>query len=115
MFFFFLYIVCAVALGMESGKISNSAIRYSTAKSAHPGYNARLNNAYTWNPQYSDELAALKIDLGPHKKKLTALAVQSAASGFLTKFELSYSEEGWSWRHWVEDAREKVFNARSIY
>ncbi|XP_022785985.1 uncharacterized protein LOC111326284 [Stylophora pistillata] len=102
--------VCSAPLGMKSGEISNSAIRYSSSTSDHEGYHARLKNSHDWIPQNADKHAFLKIDFGSYKQRLTALAIQSGSGGFVTKFKLSYSVEGWSWRHWIEDAREKFFS-----
>lgn len=95
---------------MESRLIRNSAIRHSSHHSYYYGYQARLRNSYYWLPQNADEFASLKIDFGAYKQRFTALAIQSGGGGFVTKFKLSYSVEGWSWRNWIEDAREQVSN-----
>lgn len=108
MFFFFTYLVCTSA---SLPKVSNSAMMHSTAYSTVPGYGARLNS-YGWNPTHIDPLAALKIDFGAAKKKITAIAVQSGLGYFVSAYEISYSVDGWSWRHWIEHAREKVIKKR---
>jgi len=80
---------------------------HSTAYSTVPGYRARLDSS-GWIPTYIDPLAVLKIDFGAAKKKITAIAVQSGLGYFVSAYEISYSVDGWSWRHWIENAREKV-------
>ena len=86
---------------------------HSTAYSTVQGYKARLNS-YGWNPTHSDPLAVLKIDFGAGKKQITAIAVQSGLGYFVSAYELSYSVDGWSWRHWIEHAREKVIEKDNI-
>ena len=103
-FFFFPCLVCA---SPNLPKVSNSAMMHSTSYSYTYGYRARLNS-YGWNPTYVDSLAVLKIDFGSAKKKITAIAVQSGLRYFVSTYELSYSVDGWSWRHWIEHGREKV-------
>lgn len=103
-FSFFTYSVCASA---NLQKVSNSAMMHSTSYSYTQGYRARLNS-YGWNPTHIDPLAVLKVDFGPAKTKITAIAVQSGLGYFVSAYEISYSVDGCSWRHWIEHAREKV-------
>ena len=73
------------------------------------GSKGRLNNL-GWSPKWEDQLATLKIDFGIERRKITAVAVQSKEGQFVSAYELVYSEEGLSWRHWVVNAYEKVCN-----
>ena len=111
-FCFFPYLVCAspnLGVGVIPQKVSNSAMMHSSSYSYTQGYKARLNYyAYGWNPTHRDSLAVLKIDFGAAKKTITAIAVQSGVGYFVSAYELSYSVDGWSWRHWIESGREKV-------
>lgn len=111
-FLFVPFLVCAspyLGAGVIPQKVSNSAMMHSTSYSYTQGYKARLNY-YTngWSPTHSDSLAVLKIDFGAAKKTITAIAVQSGFGYFVSAYEISYSVDGWSWRHWIENGREKV-------
>lgn len=101
-------------MNVSPQKVSNSAMVHSTAYSVVQGYKARLNGN-GWNPHHIDPLAVLKIDFGAAKKKITAIAVQSGLGYFVSAYELSYSVDGWSWRHWIENAREKVIEKGNIF
>lgn len=79
----------------------------STSYSYNQGYKARMNS-YGWNPNPNDPLAVLKIDFGDAKTKITAIAVQFGFGYFVSAYEISYSVDGWSWKHWIENGREKV-------
>ena len=106
----FPYLVCASAylgLSVSPQKVSNSAMVHSTGYTYYQGYRARLNS-YGWHPTFVDALAVLKIDFGAAKVKVTAIAVQSGTWHFVSAYEIFYSVDEWSWRHWVEHAREKV-------
>ena len=104
--YIFPYLVCAEPLGMENRQIGNLQIMASSAYSSNQGYEARLNNYRGWQPFITDRLAALKIDFGSYKRKITAVALQSEADSMITRYEISYSVDGWSWRHWIVNARE---------
>lgn len=101
------YLVCANPY-LEPQKISNSAMMYSTSYSYVYGYYARLHHYRYWNAIHTDTLAVLKIDFGSAMVKITAIAVQSGSGYFVSAYELSYSVDGWSWRHWIEHGNEKV-------
>ena len=103
-FSFFSYLACASA---NLQKVSNSAMMHSTSYSYNQGYKARMNS-YGWNPTSNDPLAVLKIDFGDAKTKITAIAVQFGLGYFVSAYEISYSVDGWSWKHWIENGREKV-------
>ena len=111
-FSFFPYLVCAspnLGVSVSPQKVSNSAMMHSTCYSTTQGYKARLNYyPYGWHPTHDDQLAVLKIDFGAAKKKITAIAVQSGLGYFVSAYEISYSVDGCSWRHWIEHGREKV-------
>lgn len=97
-------------------KVSNSAMKYTTSYSYHYGYRARLHNSAYWGVRTDDALAVLIIDFGSAKIQITALAVQSGSGYFVSAYELSYSVDGWSWRHWIENGSEKVVkNEKSSY
>ena len=98
--------MCGDSLGLEQGKMS---LEDSESYSYREGSKGRLNNL-GWSPRWEDPLATLKIDLGLERRKVTAVAVQSKEGEFVSAYEMIYSEEGLSWRHWVVNAHEKVCN-----
>ena len=87
-------------------------MKYSSSYSYNQGYYGRLNNYRGWNPRLEDYLATLKIDFGLEKKKITAVVAQSWYGQFVSSYELLYSVDGSSWRHWIENAHEKVRQPR---
>lgn len=109
----FPYLACAesnLGVGVTPQKVSDSAMMQSTSYSYVQGYKARLYHGNYWGPVFTDKLAVLKIDFGSSKIKITAIAVQSGYGYFVSAYELSYSVNGWSWRHWIEHGSEKVLN-----
>ena len=104
--FYLSCLVCGDSLGLEHGKMS---MKDSASYSNHEGTKGRLNNL-GWSPQWEDHLATLKINFGLERRKITAVAVQSKEGHFVSAYELVYSEDGLSWRHWVVNAHELVGN-----
>ena len=105
------YLVCA---SPYLSRVSNSNMKYSTSYSYVYGYKARLHNSAYWGVRSDDALAVLKIDFGPEKVRMTAMAVQSGSGYFVSAYELSYSVDGWSWRYWIENGSEKVLKRRNF-
>ncbi|XP_020615959.1 venom prothrombin activator omicarin-C non-catalytic subunit-like [Orbicella faveolata] len=93
--------VCASPLGMENGKIPDSAIvassRYSYSSDYYGPERGRLNNPGGWMSDHSNEHQFLQIDL-ENVTKVTRIATQGLIDngwGRWTKtYTLDYSEDG---------------------
>lgn len=107
----FLYLVCADPLGLEEGKMSLTASSY---YSNGPASYARLNHYRGWSPTHDDNLVTLKIDFGIERRVVSAVAVQSGTGYSVSAYELYYSVDGLSWRHFVENAHEKVLRLQTF-
>jgi len=79
-----------------------------------PASYARLNHYRSWVPRHEDNLVTLKIDFGIERRVISAVAVQSGIGYSVSAYELYYSVDGLSWRHFVENAHEKVLRLQTF-
>ena len=95
-------IVCADALGMESGEIADSALKSTSDYNQYFGAErSRLNEQQDgsyyggWAPKSSDKGQWLQIDLGKITK-VTRIATQGRydANWWVKKYKLTYSDGG---------------------
>ncbi|CAH3038827.1 unnamed protein product [Porites evermanni] len=95
-------IVCASALGMENGKIPDTAIVASSRYNQYWGpergrLNEKKDGSFNggWASQYGDAYQFLQIDLG-NVTKVTRIATQGRydAGWWTTTYTLSYSNDG---------------------
>ena len=95
---------CGTPLGMENGRIPDSAITSANPDNKHPFTNARLNhNGPGWTP---DKDAYLQVDFG-EVVVLTGIGTQgSSYSGgsWLKSYHFSYSVDGNTWVEYKEDS-----------
>ena len=95
---------CGTPLGMENGRIPDSAITSANPDNKHPFTNARLNhNGPGWTP---DKDAYLQVDFG-EVVVLTGIGTQgSSYSGgnWLKSYHFNYSVDGNTWVEYKEDS-----------
>ena len=95
-------IVCADALGMESGDIPDSALKSTSDYNQYSGpERSRLDKTREgsyyggWSPKHADIGQWLQIDLGK-KTKVTRIATQGRdqTNWWVTKYTVTYSNGG---------------------
>ncbi|KAM7428120.1 hypothetical protein ABFA07_020861 [Porites harrisoni] len=110
---------CVMSLGVEDGRIQDSAMSVSTIDSSgHEGNLARLNlvaassKQGAWCSQKLDEKQWLKIDLGV-LTTVTKVATQGRGhegySQWVTSYFISYSINNSYWANYTVDGDKKVF------
>uniref|UniRef100_A0A3Q3MYZ5 Neuropilin n=1 Tax=Mastacembelus armatus TaxID=205130 RepID=A0A3Q3MYZ5_9TELE len=112
---------CSMALGMESGKISEDQISASTTfyDSRWLPRQARLNNNdNAWTPSEDSNKEYIQVDLH-FLKVLTGIATQGAISKetqksyFVTTFKLEVSTNGEDWMVYRHGKNHKTFHANT--
>nr|XP_061803007.1 neuropilin-2-like [Nerophis lumbriciformis] len=112
---------CSMALGMESGKISDDQISASTSfyDNRWLPRQARLNNNdNAWTPSEDSSKEYIQVDL-QFLKVLTGIATQGAVSKetqksyFVTTFKLEVSTNGEDWMIYRHGKNHKVFHANT--
>uniref|UniRef100_A0A3Q1EDZ5 Neuropilin n=1 Tax=Acanthochromis polyacanthus TaxID=80966 RepID=A0A3Q1EDZ5_9TELE len=112
---------CSMALGMESGKISDDQITASTTfyDNRWLPRQARLNNDdNAWTPSEDSNKEYIQVDLH-FLKVLTGIATQGAVSKetqksyFVTTFKLEVSTNGEDWMVYRHGKNHKVFHANT--
>lgn len=112
---------CSMALGMESGKISDDQITASTTfyDNRWLPRQARLNNDdNAWTPSEDSNKEYIQVDLH-FLKVLTGIATQGAVSKetlksyFVTTFKLEISTNGEDWMVYRHGKNHKTFHANT--
>uniref|UniRef100_A0A3P8VNH0 Neuropilin n=1 Tax=Cynoglossus semilaevis TaxID=244447 RepID=A0A3P8VNH0_CYNSE len=112
---------CSMALGMESGKISDDQISASTTfyDSRWLPRQARLNNNdNAWTPAEDSNKEYIQVDL-QFLKVLTGIATQGAVSKetqksyYVTTFKLEVSTNGEDWMVYRHGKNHKIFHANT--
>ncbi|XP_071320642.1 neuropilin-2a isoform X2 [Trachinotus anak] len=112
---------CSMALGMESGKISDDQITASTTfyDSRWLPRQARLNNDdNAWTPSEDSNKEYIQVDL-QFLKVLTGIATQGAISKetqksyYVTTFKLEVSTNGEDWMVYRYGKNHKIFHANT--
>uniref|UniRef100_A0AAV2LCR6 Neuropilin n=1 Tax=Knipowitschia caucasica TaxID=637954 RepID=A0AAV2LCR6_KNICA len=112
---------CSMALGMESGKISDDQISASTTfyDNRWLPRQARLNNDdNAWTPSEDSNKEFIQVDLH-FLKVLTGIATQGAVSKetqksyFVTSFKLEVSTNGEDWMVYRHGKNHKIFHANT--
>uniref|UniRef100_A0A672H1L9 Neuropilin n=1 Tax=Salarias fasciatus TaxID=181472 RepID=A0A672H1L9_SALFA len=112
---------CSMALGMESGKISDDQISASTTfyDNRWLSRQARLNNDdNAWTPAEDSNKEYIQVDLH-FLKVLTGIATQGAVSKetqksyFVTTFKLEVSTNGEDWMVYRHGKNHKIFHANT--
>lgn len=103
---------CQEALGMESGKITDSQIsassRYNDNGSARMGrlYNQERSGA--WTAATNDTNQWLQIDLGSYYARVTRIATQGrygVSIQWVTEYKLQHSEDGVNFQYYREQGQ----------
>ncbi|XP_068680517.1 uncharacterized protein, partial [Montipora foliosa] len=105
---------CMAGLGLESGKVPDSAITASSIANAnYKASNGRLqaqpgNGGYGWIPSSQNNQEWFQVDFGSWTK-VARIAIQGRqnAAQWLTKFKLTYSYDGLFFKEYIEDGRAK--------
>ncbi len=97
---------CGTPLGMENGRIPDSAITSANRDNYHPFKNARLNhNGPGWTPRvYHIEDAYLQVDFG-EVVQLTGIATQGSSyqgGNWLQAYHFNYSIDEKKWLEYKE-------------
>uniref|UniRef100_A0A3B4VGH3 Neuropilin n=1 Tax=Seriola dumerili TaxID=41447 RepID=A0A3B4VGH3_SERDU len=112
---------CSMALGMESGKISDDQITASTTfyDSRWLPRQARLNNDdNAWTPSEDSNKEYIQVDL-QFLKVLTGISTQGAVSKetqksyYVTTFKLEVSTNGEDWMVYRHGKNHKIFHANT--
>ncbi|XP_068165082.1 neuropilin-2a isoform X1 [Antennarius striatus] len=112
---------CSMALGMESGKISDDQITASTTfyDNRWLPRQARLNNEdNAWTPSEDSNKEYIQVDL-QFLKVLTGIATQGAISKetqksyYVTTFKLEVSTNGEDWMVYRHGKNHKIFHANT--
>ncbi|XP_060922982.1 neuropilin-2a isoform X1 [Limanda limanda] len=112
---------CSMALGLESGKISDDQISASTTfyDSRWLPRQARLNNEdNAWTPSEDSNKEFIQVDL-QFLKVLTGIATQGAVSKetqksyYVTTFKLEVSTNGEDWMVYRHGKNHKIFHANT--
>ncbi|XP_029030483.1 neuropilin-2a isoform X1 [Betta splendens] len=112
---------CSMALGMESGKISDDQISASTSfyDNRWLPRQARLNNDdNAWTPSEDSNKEYIQVDL-QFLKVLTGIATQGAVSKetqksyYVTTFKLEVSTNGEDWMVYRHGKNHRVFHANT--
>uniref|UniRef100_UPI0037E97596 neuropilin-2a isoform X2 n=1 Tax=Semicossyphus pulcher TaxID=241346 RepID=UPI0037E97596 len=112
---------CSMALGMESGKISDDQISASTSfyDNRWLPRQARLNNDdNAWTPSEDSNKEYIQVDLH-FLKVLTGIATQGAVSKetqksyYVTTFKLEVSTNGEDWMVYRHGKNHKIFHANT--
>lgn len=108
---------CGTPLGMENGRIPNSALSSANKDNIHPFTNARLHhNGPGWTPRvYRIEDAYLQVDFGL-VVQLTGIATQGSSydgGNWLRGYYFNYSINGDDWMEYKEDT--VFYKASFIY
>ncbi|XP_029305247.1 neuropilin-2a isoform X5 [Cottoperca gobio] len=112
---------CSMALGMESGKISDDQITASTTfyDNRWLPRQARLNNVdNAWTPSEDSNKEYIQVDLH-FLKVLTGIATQGAVSTetqksyYVTTFKLEVSTNGEDWMVYRHGKNHKIFHANT--
>ncbi|CAJ1086917.1 neuropilin-2a isoform X1 [Xyrichtys novacula] len=112
---------CSMALGMESGKISDDQITASTSfydKRWLPRQGRLNNDDNAWTPSEDSNKEYIQVDLH-FLKVLTGIATQGAVSKetqksyYVTTFKLEVSTNGEDWMVYRHGKNHKIFHANT--
>ena len=104
---------CSEALGMESGAISDKQIKASSQwDSNHAPFQGRLHfqrifEGGSWLARKNDLHQWLQVDLGSQYTKVTRVATQgrNAVKQWVTKYKLTYSNDGVNFQYYREQGQ----------
>ena len=104
---------CLRALGMESGAISDKQIKASSQRNSnHAPFHGRLHfqgifKAGSWSARTNDLHQWLQVDLGSLYTKVIRVATQgrNANSQWVTKYKLTYSNDGVNFQYYREQGQ----------
>ena len=104
-----LELACMAPLGLENGKIKATAIItrfYSTKNYARV---SRTSNGSAWHfGPFPSDGQFIQFDLGTGLTKVTGIGIQGEHVWFVTRYTVSYSEDGDDWRDIIENGKTKV-------
>ncbi|XP_048582741.1 uncharacterized protein LOC5513116 isoform X3 [Nematostella vectensis] len=89
---------CPYALGLEDGRVPDSALSASSFIAPYDATRARLNGASSWTALDNDKNQWLQVDWSD-VATVTGLATQGGSNGaqWVLKYQLSYSDRGEGW------------------
>ena len=93
---------------MESGSILDAQITASSEYNSHlAAENSRLHTGTAWSADINDASQWLQIDLGVQYPTVTRVATQgsSAYSEWVTEYKLQFSNDGVTFRYYVEQGQ----------
>ena len=103
---------CQEALGMESGKITDSQIsassRYNDNGSARMGRLHNQERSGAWTAATNDTNQWLQIDLGSYYARVTRIATQGrygVSIQWVTEYKLQHSEDGVNFQYYREQGQ----------
>ena len=101
-------LACQEALGMENGAILDEQITASSqSNSDHAPFQGRLHFQKSWTAGTTNLHQWLQVDLGSQYTKVTRVATQGRndAAQWVTKYKLSYSDDGVNFQYHKEQGQ----------
>ena len=106
------FVDCSQALGLESGKVSDSQLsasnHYPNSLSPSEG---RLNNKKAWCTFLSDQYLQIDLLKVRHVSALATQGYKGSLSNYVKTYEIGYSYDGVKWFDYEDDSgKKKVLN-----
>ena len=106
------FVDCSQALGLESGKVSDSQLSASShfPNSLSPS-EGRLNNKKAWCTYLSDQYLQIDLLKVRHVSALATQGYKGSLSNYVKTYEIGYSYDGVKWFDYEDDSgKKKVLN-----
>ena len=106
------FVDCSQALGLESGKVSDSQLSASShfPNSSSPS-EGRLNNKKAWCTYLSNQYLQIDLLEVRHVSALATQGYKGRFSNYVKTYEIEYSYDGVKWFDYEDDrGKKKVLN-----
>ena len=106
------YIVdCSQALGLESGKVSDSQLSASSHLLTFGPLEGRLNNEKAWCTSLNNKFLQIDLLEVRHVSALATQGYKGSFSNYVKTYEIEYSYDGVKWFDYEDDSgKKKVLN-----
>ena len=106
------YIVdCSQALGLESGKVSDSQLSALSHLPMFSPLEGRLNNEKAWCTSLNDLFLQIDLLEVRHVSALATQGYKGSFSNYVKTYEIEYSYDGVKWFDYEDDrGKKKVLN-----
>ena len=104
------FVDCLEALGLESGKVSDSQLNASHNFPNFSSLKGRLNNEEAWCTGKKGQYLQIDLLEVRHVSALATQGYKGKFTNYVKTYEITYSYNGVEWLDYEENGKKKVLN-----